>query len=155
MNASLRSTLLLALTLAVGVLFGAVGGGALARLQRDRVRDLRRPPGFVAHLEEVIRPRDGAQRDAIHPLLEATAAANDRVIRDANDRLRARMDSLRAALAPLLDADQRERLDREMRGLGPGFRPGPPPPRPGPPPDRPPPPGVPPGAGPEGAESRL
>jgi hypothetical protein len=147
MNAPLRSTLLLMLTLAVGVLFGAVGGGALARLQRERVRDMRRPPGFVAHLEEVIQPRDGAQRDAIHPLLEAAAAANERIIRDANDRLRARMDSLRTALAPLLDAEQRQRLDRETRGLGPGFRPGPPPPRGGPPPEGPPPEGPPPPPG--------
>lgn len=145
MNAPLRSTLLLALTLAVGVLFGAVGSGALARLQRDRVRDMRRPPGFVAHLESVIDPRDDRQRDAIRPLLDETARANDRIIRDANDRLRSRMDSLRAALAPLLDADQRARFDRELRGLGPGFRPGPPPPGGpppggGPPPEGPPPP---------------
>ena len=158
MTASFRSGLLLAVTLAVGVALGLAGGGWLQRHQRERLRDLRRPPGFVAHLEDVIAPRDEAQRADVHRLLEATARGNDRVIRTANETLRARMDSLRTQLAPLLDAGQRDRLDRELRGLRspfgpPGGRPGgrrppgppgggppdgPPPDRP--PPDRPPPP---------------
>jgi hypothetical protein len=145
MTPYLRSALLLAATLAAGVLLGAVGAGRLAQHQRDRAREIRRPPGFVAHMERVIAPHDSAQREAIRPLLEATGRRNDAIIRDANERLRAGVDSLRAALAPLLDADQRERLDRELRGLRDPFRPGP---RPGSPPPGSPPPGAPPPGGP-------
>jgi hypothetical protein len=101
------------------------------------------------------------QRAAIRPVLEAVGARNERVIREANVTLRRGVDSLRAVLAPLLDEEQRARLDAEVRRLpplrpggGPGGRPpGPPPfgpPRGGPPPGGPPPGGPPPGGPPPG-----
>ena len=140
MTPSVRAALILAATLSLGVVLGVVGAGRLAQRERDRARDLRRPPGFVAHMERVIDPRDDAQRAAVRPLLEATGARNDRIIRDANARLRVGIDSLRQALDPLLDADQRARLDRELRGLRDPFRRGPPDGPPDGPPGGPPPP---------------
>jgi hypothetical protein len=104
---------------------------------------------------EVIRPRDDAQRDAILPVVRATDERNRQIIQTAHAELRATLDSMRARLAPQLDAAQRARLEefarmapppREMRGLDgrpgrpgmgpPGGRPrrddwGPPPPRDG------------------------
>ena len=148
MTASLKSALVLAATLALGVLLGVLGAGRLAQYRRDQLRGLRRPPAFAEHLERVIGPRDEVQRAALHPLIDATGRRNDRIIRDANDRLRAGMDSLRAALDPLLDADQRARLDRELPGLSGPFQPAGPPPA-GPPPAGPPP-GPPPGPAPAG-----
>jgi hypothetical protein len=148
MSGTVRAALLLAATLAVGWALGIVSGGALARQRRERIEALRRPPGFAAHLESVIRPRDEAQRAAVRPVLEVVGARNERVIRDANAALRAGVDSLRAVLAPLLDAEQRARLDAEIRRLPPlrpgggGGRPPGPPPF-GPPPFGPPPAGPP------------
>ncbi|HEX8695722.1 MAG TPA: hypothetical protein VF746_25125 [Longimicrobium sp.] len=150
MRIETRSALILLATLALGVLLGAVGGGALASRRAEKIRELRRPPGFVAHLEEVIRPRDEAQRRAIRPHLEATARRNHEIVQGAHGRLRAELDSLRARLAPLLDEAQRERLAEFGRpperggGPPPGGLPPPkgPPPRDGRPPrDGPPPPG--------------
>jgi len=142
MKIETRTAVILLTTLLLGVLLGAVGGGTMAAERRARLDEMRRPGGFVEQVEEVVRPRDQAQRAALRPVIEATARRNQQIVRGANARLRAELDSMRARLAPRLDAAQRERLDRF---LPPPF--GPPPPghpRPGdarPPPGGPPPPG--------------
>lgn len=133
MKIELKAAMILLGTLFLGVALGAVGTGALARQRNERVQDLRRPNGFVAHMEDVIRPKDSVQHAAIVPRLEATARTNDSIIRWANEQLRATLDSMRAALAPLLEPEQRQRLDAVGRlpdPFGPpgrGGRGGPPP----------------------------
>ena len=143
MNAATKSTLLLAGTLALGLVLGASGAGAISRQRRAELRTFGRPPGFARHVTEVIQPRDSAQSAQVQPVIERAAERNRRIIRAANDSLRASIDSLRLELAPLLDEPQKERLARMTQTLPPfgAGRPGPGGPRP----QRPPPPG-----GPEG-----
>jgi hypothetical protein len=125
--------LLLALTLMTGFALGLFADASLVRDRRDRIRDLRRPPGFVAHMEDVIQPRSDAQRDSIRPILERVARQNNQEIRDLNTHLRAALDSMRITLSPMLDAAQRERLSAEVDrmpdvlGRGGRGRGGPPP----------------------------
>ena len=148
MTSQIKSLILLAATLVAGFALGLFADASLVRGRRERIADMRRPPGLVAHLEDVIQPHSTAQGDSIRPLLEQLARGNDAIISDANARLKARMDSIVITLSPMLDAGQRDRLTREMRRIppmGPG-RGGPPPggrgspPPDGPPGDRPPPP---------------
>ena len=132
MTANTKSMLLLALTLITGFSLGLFADASLVRGRRDRIQGLRRPPGFVAHMEDVIQPRSDAQRDSIRPILEQVARQNNQHIRDLNTHLRAALDSMRTTLSPMLDAAQRERLSAEVdhmpdvfgRGRGRG---GPPP----------------------------
>jgi len=150
MTNQIKSLVLLAATLVVGFALGLFADATLVRGRRDRIGEIRRPPGFVAHMEDVIEPHSDAQRDSIRPILENTARQNGEVIRSANDRLKGTLDSMRLALAPMLDQAQRDRLAHEidrMPPLGPGGRGGrgrggPPGAfgRGGPPGDRPPPP---------------
>ena len=131
MTANTKSMLLLALTLFTGFTLGLFADATLVRGRRERIMDLRRPPGFVAHMEEVIQPRSDAQRDSIRVILERVARENQQVIRDLNSHLRAGLDSMRTTLAPMLDAAQRDRLsaeiDRMPEAFGRGGRGGPPP----------------------------
>jgi hypothetical protein len=133
MKPELKSSLILFVTLAFGVLLGLAVQGTLARERTRKVAELRGPPGFVAHMEAVIQPRDDAQRRAIGPILEETGQRNGVIIGSANAELRAALDSMRARLAPLLDQEQRNRLGRIGRLPDP-FQPpprdgrGPPPP---------------------------
>lgn len=138
MKIETRTAVILLTTLLLGVLLGAVAGGAVASVRREHIEGMRRPGGFVEHMEEVIRPRDAAQRAAIRPVIEATAARNQLIIRAAHQQLRAELDSMRARLAPGLDANQRMRLDNFAR-MPPPFGGPPPPPGGGRPGDRPPP----------------
>lgn len=101
----------------------------------------------MALMEEVIRPRDEAQRAAIRPFLEATDARNREIVGEANDNLRGALEALREELAPYLDEEQLARLSDVGRfppppigGPSPGRRGGPPV---GPPPGGVPPPGRP------------
>ncbi|HEX3928928.1 MAG TPA: hypothetical protein VHW65_13105 [Gemmatimonadales bacterium] len=153
MQIDTRAAVILLITLLLGIGLGAVGTGALARQRAAAVQQLRRPQGFVAHLDDVIGPRDDAQRAALAPVLEATAERNDDIIATANSQLRAALDSMRARLVPLLDRAQRARLDAMDRapfGPPPAGRRGEPPPGGGPPDGRrgPPPGGPPPAGGP-------
>jgi len=140
MTTQFKSLVLLAATLVVGFALGLFADASLVRGRRDRIGALRRPPGFVAHMENVIQPHSDAQRDSIRPVLEHAAQQNSAIVHDANDRLRVALDSMRAALAPMLDQAQRDRLAREigrMPPFAPGRGRGGPPPfgRRGPPPD--------------------
>ncbi len=133
MTANTKSMLLLALTLITGFSLGLFADASLVRGRHDRIQELRRPPGFVAHMEDVIQPRSGAQRDSIRPILERVARQNNQAIRDLNVRLRAALDSMRVTLTPMLDAAQRERLSAEVDRMPDAFgrggrgRGGPPP----------------------------
>lgn len=146
MSVGAKSAVLLAVTLALGVLIGLAGAGSLERQRRGQLGGLGRPLGFAAHMEEVISPRDGAQGDRVRPIIARAAERNQRLIREANESLRRSIDSMKTELDPLLDESQRRHLDDATRGfpgLGPmgrggrGGRGGPP--SFGPPPDRPPP----------------
>lgn len=143
MSPAAKSALLLLATLLTGAVLGVLGAGALERRQRDRIEAIGRPRGFAEHMEQVIAPKDSAQRARIRPIIQATIQRNERIVRSANDLLHASIDSMRAELDPLLDPDQRDRLAEVTRRLPPiGLpRPGGPPPG-GPPPEgrRPPPP---------------
>ena len=124
MTANTKSLLLLAMTLVTGFALGLFADASLVRGRRDRIEGMRRPPGFVEHLESVIQPHSDAQRDSIRPILEAVARNNQLAIRDVNTRLRAALDSMKSALAPMLDESQRTRLAREVDRMPDAFRPG-------------------------------
>jgi hypothetical protein len=124
MTANTKSMLLLAMTLVTGFALGLFADASLVRGRRDRLDGLRRPPGFVDHLESVIQPHSSAQRDSIRPILDSIARSNQATVRDVNVRLRAALDSMKTRLAPLLDESQRDRLAREVEHMPDPFRPG-------------------------------
>ncbi|MGH7620280.1 MAG: hypothetical protein ACREPM_23940 [Gemmatimonadaceae bacterium] len=134
MSPTFKSLVLLAATLIVGFSLGLFADATLLRERRDQLRGMRRPPGFVAHMESVIEPHSDAQRDSIRGILERQAARNDSIMRTSRERLRAGLDSMRVSLSPLLDPSQRDRLAHEVeRGPDAFGRGGPPFGRGGPP----------------------
>lgn len=137
MRADTKWTIALVFTLAVGVSAGMyldatfVRDRREARRERERERQGNRPPrppGLVERLERAIEPRNAAQADSIRIVLQGAVDGNDRIIADANEHLRARNDTLRRRLAPMLSGEQLARLDRELDRLpAMGARGGPPP----------------------------
>ncbi len=115
-----KAALILLLTLILGGVLGAVTRTAIATRRATEIGGLRRPAGFVNHMRDVIQPKDSAQLAKVLPALEYTAARNDTIIRAAREQLRQELDSMRARVAPFLDADQQKRLE-EMGRLGDPF----------------------------------
>jgi len=140
MNVTRSAALLLAATLVLGVTLGVLGAGALRpRFERAGPPPMGPPPprgrpgGFAEHMEDVIAPRDSAQRVAVRVVIERTAARNRSLIEQLNRTLRASVDSMRVELAPVLREDQRQRLEQAVDrlpavrgpgGVGPRGRPG-------------------------------
>ena len=130
MKTAARSRLLLAATLLLGMVLGALLVGAIGQW-------LARPPGgpdgFVGHMERMLRPRDEAQRDAMRPIFEAADARNREIIDETREGMRRALVQMRSELEPLLDPEQLQRLDRFIKGnRGDPFPPpGGPPPGPG------------------------
>jgi len=122
MKMDLKSTAIVGGTLALGVVLGLVLQGTLQRFRNDRMGQLRHEQGFVRHMESIIQP-SADQRAAIMPLLETTGARNQQIINSAQSELRSTLEAMRAQLAPMLDADQRKRMDA-MGRLPDPFRPG-------------------------------
>lgn len=123
MNANIKSLILLAATLIVGFALGLFTDSTLVRRRRDQIGQLRRPLGFVAHMESVIEPHSDAQRDSIRPILEKVAQENQKSVRETNLRLKAGLDSMRTMLSPMLDPAQRDRLSAEVDRMPDPFRP--------------------------------
>jgi hypothetical protein len=128
MSGKVRALLILSATLLLGAALGAVGSATLRQQREQRVADLRRPPGFAAHMLRVIDP-DPAQRAIIEPLIRDVGLRNDAIIRHAHVQLRAGVDSMIIELRPHLDSAQLRRLEA-LRLPDPFRRP---PPRRGPP----------------------
>jgi hypothetical protein len=129
MKTSTTSSLMLLATLVLGMALGAVLSGTWAQQRRDRAVQGPGARGFVDHMEQLIRPRDAVQRDAIRPLLEATDQRNRSTIAGAEAEMRAAMREMANGLADLLDEGQRARLQRAVERPGllappPGEGPG-------------------------------
>jgi len=116
-----KSAVILLVTLLLGGLIGVLATGAIAQRRASRVAELRER-GFAMQFERLIEPRDEAQREAIHAVLSAAAERNRETMRGAHEEVRANLEEMREELEPLLDEDQRERLDAAAKR----FRRGPP-----------------------------
>ena len=71
MSPAIRAWLLLGVTLLLGICIGVLGGGALQERRMARVNDIRRPGGFVEHVQDVIRPTSDSQWAKIRPIIES------------------------------------------------------------------------------------
>ncbi|MFH1568711.1 MAG: hypothetical protein ABIL09_12000 [Gemmatimonadota bacterium] len=131
MNARAKSALVLVATLVIGMVLGALLFGMV---QRERFRPamrLARPDRFMASVEEVIRPRDEAQRHAVREVLERFDEQMKRNREQAAVHMRAELDSLQTSLSPLLDQTQRQHLREHLLRHREFIRRGPPGPPPG------------------------
>ncbi len=116
MRIEMRSALILLATLLIGALLGALITGALAQRRISRVAEMRER-GFRMHIERIIEPRDEEQREAIRAVLEVAAQRNQEIMRGARERLGDQLRQMREELLPLLDEEQRQRLESAAEGF--------------------------------------
>jgi uncharacterized membrane protein len=129
MRIETKSAVILLLTLLLGVLIGVLAAGAVAQKRMSRIAELRER-GIAMHVEGIVEPIDDAQREAIRAVLEEIGQRNRVVMTEAHQQIRGNFEELREQLDPLLDDEQRQRLEaaaerfRGGRGFGPPGRRG-------------------------------
>lgn len=127
MRIETKSAVILLVTFLLGGLIGVLAMGAIAQRRTARVAEMRER-GLAMQLERLIEPRDEAQRRAIHAVLSAAAERNRATMENAREQIRSSLEEMQEELEPLLDADQRARLEeaaRRFRRGPPGGPPGP------------------------------
>lgn len=118
MTIDARSSIILLVTLLLGIAIGALGAGAVAQRRSEHLQELRLRGMFVDHMERIIQPRDEEQWEAIRPILEETGRRNFAIMDSTHSRLEAEMERMRERLAPHLDEAQRERVEAAARFRG-------------------------------------
>ena len=121
MRIETKSAVILLFTFLLGGLIGVLAAGAVAQTRASRVAEMRER-GFAMQLEQLIEPRDEAQREAIHAILAAAAERNRETMEGARQQIRSSLEEMREELEPLLDENQRAKLDEAAKR----FRRGPP-----------------------------
>lgn len=113
MNPRLRSAILLLTILCIGMVLGAlirssVGGHRMSR------GGMRTDEGFIASYERAIQPNNEEQAAKIRQVLAETAPEVIELVRTNQAKVREHLDEMRAELEPLLDEDQKARLEQRF-----------------------------------------
>lgn len=121
MNTRTKSALLIAGTLIVGVLIGALATARVTDQRLDRMRDLRSRDGFAETVLQAIEPTSPEQEKQIKAILSESHERMGDLRREWRVSLRAEGDTMRKALTEILTPAQIEALDgwMERRQRGP------------------------------------
>ena len=120
-----KSIVLLCATLALGLVLGGVLNAWWARERFERIRQMRAPGGFEAVLMNTVEPTSPKQRARIEAVLDSAAQQIRRMRMRHRYEVRTTVDSVRAALLPLLIDEQKQRLNARLRQRRPPrMRPG-------------------------------
>ena len=124
MDVKIKSSVVLGITLILGIIIGVVGSGMMRNyFFEKKMENFRSPRGFIRHLERVIQP-DSTQRVQLREKLLSQQQHFNRL----SMQFRTEMDSLNEEfqneLKDILTEEQQERLSRFLeRGPRP-FRKG-------------------------------
>lgn len=115
MNTQVKTILVIAITLVIGIVLGALIHGAV---MENRIRDMafrmRSDEGFMQRMEMIIQP-DESQREAMRKILRK----HFQRMSDYQEKFIVMMDSLRTELDSILTEEQRKRLERGPFRTGP------------------------------------
>ena len=126
MNMHYKTSLILLVTLLIGLLLGTLVSGFVRQNHFEkRVAGWRSPEGFIHRCEMVIHP-DDPQREKVREILDRHAAFFGELHDNFQKEFEARMDSLKKELGPILTEEQKALFDRmgsfERRGRR-GYKP--------------------------------
>lgn len=111
MKPRVRSVLLLTATLLIGMVLGGLLRSSFFDGRMKRMHSLRTEEGFVGSYLETIQPADAAQEAAVRAILSAAAAEVVGSVRANREYIGQRMETMRQSLYPLLDDEQRVRVE--------------------------------------------
>ncbi len=111
-----KSVMVIAGTLVIGIILGALISGAIMRDHLKRFPRGPFPDRFVNTLERVIRP-DDANRDTVRVVLDRYSERFDEIFRSQEEVVQPLIESLRVELDPILTTEQKDRLERHHQRM--------------------------------------
>ena len=120
MKPRVRSVILLSSILVIGMVLGALIQAHLFDGRMRRIHGMRTEEGFVNSYLETIHPTSEEQRSAAEAIIKAAAEDVSKSFRAHRESIHARMEAMRQALYPLLDDDQKARLETRSHRPRPG-----------------------------------
>jgi uncharacterized membrane-anchored protein YhcB (DUF1043 family) len=142
MTPSIKSSLIIIITLLIGIAIGFEISEISEKKYMEQMRRPREREGFIQMFDRVIKP-DAKQKPIIDTILIRYHRRIEKVAEDNMTKIKAIIDSMHAELKTKLNDEQKKQLDNEMARMRknaphPGPRNGfpPPPERQGPPPDK-------------------
>ncbi len=115
MKPRVRSVLLLTATLLIGMVLGGLLRTSLFDGRMKRMHSLRTEEGFVGSYLETIQPADTAQEAAVRAILSSAASEIVGSVRANREYIGQRFEAMRQSLYPLLDDEQRARVEQRAR----------------------------------------
>jgi hypothetical protein len=113
MNLHVKTSIILIVTLLIGMVLGALLGGAFLRSRvKHRVERMRTPQGLAERMEKIIQP-DDTNREAVREVLRKHAAR----FSEYHEGFAALADSLHKDLDPILTDEQKQRMEWLMEPL--------------------------------------
>lgn len=128
MNLHVKSSLIIIVTLIIGMFLGIILTRSFLRPPKmiDRISELRSPKGFAERFERIIDPSESQKEKIQHILQSHFERMHNHSLKFRNEFMKLN-DSLRADLDPILTDEQKKRLDKmkermkehERQGFGP------------------------------------
>jgi len=110
MNIKVKITFIIIITLAIGIVIGALLNRTLSQNRIKRILERRNPPIFISFYERIIEP-NADQRDSVRKILDKYAQRFLEIRANSQEELQSSFESMTAELEPLLTPEQKERLE--------------------------------------------
>lgn len=130
MNLKVKSSLIIIVTFILGLVVGSIFTRSFfgPPEMMERIAKIREPEGFIERFENIIKPND-SQKEKIRYILQNHFERMHNQSQKFRSRFEELNDSLRTELDPILNEEQKERLDKMKERMiqhgGKGFGPKP------------------------------
>jgi len=118
MNIKAKTTLIIIITLCIGIIIGALLNRALMQNRIRRTFSMRNPDVFVSSFERIINP-DAKQRHSIMEILDKYADEISEYRTRSQEEILSLTESMKAELDQILTPKQKKRLERRFLGRPP------------------------------------
>lgn len=108
-----KVTLIIVGTLAIGVVLGAVGRGALMKHHHEKLDSMERTELFLSRVNEVVDP-DSSQKPKVEEIAKRTAERIDILFEHHQTQMAILVDSMKNELSTVLRPEQQQRLSHEL-----------------------------------------
>lgn len=116
MKPKMKSSLILFVTLLIGIAIGFEISEIMIKKRFDSFKDVREPKGFVDMFNEILKPGDN-QKSEVDSILLKYHTKVDSVFKSGFEFVKINMDSMRNELSKVLDKEQMDRFDKEREKM--------------------------------------